>query len=87
MGYRALNPPLGRLKKDEGLEFKASMRNMGRPYLKMGGEEGRKETALNRRHKLFSLPSQLSPRQITALPSFLFLNYGPMQGLAAVLEN
>lgn len=42
MGYRALNPPLGRLKKDEGLEFKASMRNMGRPYLIMEGEEGRR---------------------------------------------
>lgn len=42
MGYRALNPPLGGLKKDEGLEFKASVRNMGRPYLIMEGEEGRR---------------------------------------------
>lgn len=42
MGYRALNPPLGRLKEDENLEFKASMRSMGRPYLIMEGEEGRR---------------------------------------------
>lgn len=37
MGYRAAIPPLGMLREDESFEFKASLGNIGRPYLKKEG--------------------------------------------------